>query len=281
MAAGCSRLCFGSRRLWRKQRHLTANGYTSHEETLRDWSKARSDEFFVQGSKEDTEGCQLCVATVDDDGSLTMRLKLSEALAEEQGQYLTLRGVRFKYSHEQVLAALESNAEYAAFRRKHGERAARQSSLGQAVSYRFKRDDKDWRVFVTTCMSQAPVVTDRARGAIGVGRNADHLAVSETDGDGNWVRCWRAPLVTYGKNAHQAEGIIGDAVPSVVSYAREAGKPIVLEKLGFQTKKAALEGESPKYGRMLSSFSYGKIRARFLSPGVGKQVPKNRCTARQ
>ena len=45
------------------------------------------------------------------------------------------------------------------------------------------------------------------------------------------------------------------------SNAREAGKPVVIEKLDFRQKKAALEGESRKYSRMLSSFSYGKIKA--------------------
>ena len=170
-------LCFGSRKLWRKQHHLTANGYSSHDAWLREWQTARSDEFFVLGSKDETAGCQLCVATVADDGSLTLRLRLPDALAGEEGKYLVIPCVRFKYGHEQVLAALGSNAEYAAFRRKHGEKAARQSGLGQAISYRFKRDAKGWRVFVTTRMVDVPVETDRRSGAIGVDLNADHLAV--------------------------------------------------------------------------------------------------------
>ena len=53
-------------------------------------------------------------------------------------------------------------------------------TLGQAISYRFKRDGKGWRVFVSTQMMDVPVVTDRRRGAIGVDLNADHLAVAET-----------------------------------------------------------------------------------------------------
>ena len=35
---GQVRLCFGSKRLWRKQYALEANGYGSHEEWLRDWA---------------------------------------------------------------------------------------------------------------------------------------------------------------------------------------------------------------------------------------------------
>ena len=272
IAAGLVRLCFGSKRLWRKQHDLEANGYGSHEEWLSEWQAARSDEFFVLGSRDETAGCQLCVASIADDGTLTLRLRLPDCLAEQHGKYLVIEGVRFAYGHGQVLAALGSNADYAAYRREHGDKAARATELGQAISYRFKRDGKGWRVFVSTQMMDVPVVTDRRRGAIGVDLNADHLAVADTDASGNCINAWRVPLVTYGKNTNQAEALIGDAVASVVQYAREVGKPIVIEKLDFRQKKAVLEGESRRYSRMLSSFSYGKIKAYFLSRGYRQGV---------
>ena len=181
IAAGRVRLCFGSKRLWRKQHNLETNGYASHEEWLRDWRDARSDEFFVLGSRDETAGCQLCVATVADDGTLTLRLRMPDCLAGQHDKYLVIEGVWFAYGHEQVLAALQSNADYAAYRQEHGEKRARETELGQAVSYRFKRDEKGWRVFVTTNMMGVPVVTDQRLGAIGVDLNADHLAVAETD----------------------------------------------------------------------------------------------------
>ena len=275
VAAGRVRLCFGSKRLWRKQHHLAENGYGSHREWLSDWREARSNEFFVLGSRDETAGCQLCVASIADDGTLTLRLRMPDCLAEQHGKYLVMQGVRFAYGHEQVLAALGSNAEYAAYRREHGEKAARATELGQAISYRFKRDDRGWRVFATTDMMDVPVVTDQRHGVIGVDLNADHLAVAETDASGNYVNAWRVSLVTYGKNTHQAEALIGDAVASVVDYAKEAGKPIVIEKLDFRQKKAALEGESRRYSRMLSSFSYGKIKAYFVSRGYRRGVEIN------
>ena len=37
----------------------------------KDWQDARSDEFFVLGSRDETGGCQLCVSTVAEDGTLT------------------------------------------------------------------------------------------------------------------------------------------------------------------------------------------------------------------
>ena len=86
------------------------------------------------------------------------------------------------------------------------------------------------------------------------------------------VNSFSVPLVTYGKSRHQAEAVIGDAVASVVAYACEVGKAIVIERLDFRQKKAVLEGESRKYSRMLSIFSYGKIKACFLSRGYREGV---------
>ncbi len=175
------------------------------------------------GSRDETAGCQLCVVTVADDGTL----RLPDCLASQHGKYLTIEGVRFAYGHEQVLAALDSNADYSRYRREHGEKLARASELGQAISYWFKRDGKAWRAFASTAMVDVPAVIDRSRGAIGVNLNADHLAICETDASGNYVHAFSVPLVTYGKSQRQAEAIIGDAVADVVAYARDVGKPIV------------------------------------------------------
>ena len=242
IAQGRVRLCFGSKRLWRKQHHLGENGYGSHQEWLADWQNVRNDEFFVLGSRDETAGCQLCVATVADDGTLTLQLRMPDCLAGQYGKYLTIEGVRFAYGHEQVLAALDSNDEYARYRREHGEKAARASELGQAISYRFKRDKKGWRVFATTKMMDVPVVTDRSRGAVGVDLNSDQLAVCDTDASGNYVHAFSVPLVTYGKSHHQAEAIIGDAVASVVAYARCASKPIVIESWTSGRRKPLWRG---------------------------------------
>ena len=252
-ASGRVRLCFGSKKLWRKQYHLEVNGYASLDEWREDWRAARSDEFFVLGSKDETSGCQLCVATVQDDGLITLRLRLPDALTAKHGKYLVIQNVHFHNGHAQVLAAL-------------------QGEEGQAVSYRFKLDGKGWRVFASVKHQPVSVVTNRRLGAIGVDVNTDHLAVSEADYSGNWLRSWTVPLVTYGKTAKQTEALIGDAVAEVVALARAAGKPLVIENLDFSKKKDQLEAESPGGSRMLSSFAYGKIKTHFLSRGYREGV---------
>ena len=252
VAAGRVQVCFGSRRLWRKQFALEANGYSSHREWKKDWRDARSGEFFVLGSKDEKSGCQLWVATVRDDGKVDLRLRLPDALRERHGKYLVIEGIHFNHGHAQVRAALQS--------------------CSQAISYRFKRDRKGWRVFASVRHQPVPVVTECRLGAIGVDVNVDHLAVSETDFSGNWLRSWSVPLVTYGKSNRQAEALIGDAVAEVVARAREAGKPLVIENLDFSKKKELLEGESPRRSRMLTSFAYGRIKTYFLSRGYREGV---------
>ena len=211
--------------------------------------------------------------TVADDGTLTLRLRMPDCLAEEYGKYLVIEGVRFAYGHGQVLAALASNAEYAAYRREHGEKTARATALGQAISYRFKRDGKGWRVFATTELPEVAITTDRRRGAIGVDPNADHLAVADTDASGNYLNAWRVPLVTYGKNTQPGGG----------PHRRRGGqrRAVRHEKLANPSssrswtsarRRPLWKGESRRYSRMLSSFNYGKIKAYFLSRGYRQGV---------
>ena len=269
IAEGRVRLCFGSRKLFRAQNHLEANGYGDHEEWLSEWRRRRDDSFFVLGSRDETGGCQACVATVAEDGSVSLRLRLPDSLAGEHGKHLVLEGLDFNHGHHQVVAALDSCREYGKYRRGHpGERQGDVPSwLGQAVSYRFKVDGKGWRVFVTVAREEVPLVTDSRRGAVGVDLNEDHLAVTETDSWGNWLHSFSVPLVTHGRTARQAEALTGDAVARVVEYARGVGKPIAYEKLDFRGKKVSLEGESPRRSRMLSSFAYGQFREYLVSRG--------------
>ena len=128
-------------------------------------------------------------------------------------------------------------------------------------------------IAATTEMMGMPVITDKMRGAIGVDLNADHLGVAETDASGNRVNAFGVLLVTSGKCQHQAEAIIGDAVSSVVADVHGH-----IERLDFRQKKVALEGEDCRYSRMLSSFTYVRIRACFLSRGYPERVCDNRIS---
>lgn len=230
------RLCFGSKKLFHAQFALEENGFSCHEEWQKAWQKERSSEFFVLGSKDETGGNQSCTAFLQEDGSLSLRLRLPDSL--NLGSYLIIPGIRFAYGHQSVLAALLAN---------------------QALSYRFKLDHKGWRVFVSLHVPAAPLVTNEALGRVGVDINSDHLSLVETDRFGNPIYKETIPLCLNGKSTHQSKALIGEACKKVIEVAEKAKKPLVLEKLDFKQKKASLREKTTSFSRMLSSFAYSSI----------------------
>lgn len=250
-AQGKISLCFGGKKLFHAQYALEENGYNSHEEWKLDWTEARNSDFFCLGSKDETSGNQSCILTLDQEGNGSLKIRLPNALARIHGKYLTLSGVVFSYGWQEIKKALDS---------------------GQALSYRFKKDSKGWRVFISFKQEAAPVVTKSVLGAIGIDINANHIAAVEIDAQGNPIHKETIPLNTYGKTKNRAKALIGDVCKKIVSIAKEAKKPIILEKLDFTKKKASLKEMTPKQARGLSSFHYSQtlegLQARAFKEGV-------------
>jgi len=250
IASGKVSLCFGSRVLFCAQFDLDANGYDSHEEWLRKWRAARSSSFFVLGSKDETAGNQSCVATLQQDNSLSLKLRLPNALSHD-GKHLEIQNVNFNYGYGAIIGGLESCNE---------RKLLKNRDSGVPLSYRFKRDKKGWTVFISLPVPEPLKVTRRGIGVIGVDINVDHLAVVETDRFGNPIRRETIPLNLYGKNQQQSKAIIGDAAAEIVKWGCDTKKQIIVEQLSFQEKKAELhECNNKKYSRMLSSFAYNAI----------------------
>ena len=254
-ADGILRLCFGGGKRFRAQFNLAANGFADHAAWKQDWQAARSDEFFVLGSKDETAGCQGCQLTPTGNGIYAVRLRLSNAVLDPNhpgATHLTFEAA-FEYGRKEIDAAL---------------------AAGIAMSFRFLRGPKGWRMLVSTDV-QGTVILDHLPGALGIDINADHLALTLMDGDGNPVMTLRIPLVTYGCSNEQARARIGDAVKQVIGIAQAAGVGIVIEKLDFTAKKRALKGQGVRYARMLSSLAYRAIldavKARAFDAGIRVQ----------
>ena len=257
---GKVRIAFGSRQLFRAQFDLEANGYSDHDQWLKIWRAARSRQCYVLGSKDETAGCQGCVATTNPDGTLDLRVRLPDAVIEdpaiekEDGKYLILKGIKFAYGHDNVLQALQSSRLI-----REGDHTRRD---GVALSWRLLRDEKHgepiWYVHVTVDVPAPAIVTRREAGAVGADFNAAHVAVAELDRFRNVIDCERIDTCLSYKSAGQRKAILGDAVHKVVARALSAGKPVVVERLDFSAKKAALEDVSPKRSRMLSVLAYSQ-----------------------
>ena len=231
-------LCFGGKKLFNAQYNLEANGYPDHEAWLTDWQAARSSEFVVLGSKDETAGCQGCVATLQTDGAFSLRLRLPHALSLSE-KYLYIKSVKFAYGQDVIERAL---------------------ILRQALTYRFKCDKKGWRVFVSTAYHAPKTVTSTLTGALGVDINADCLAISEIDRFGNLIFSRKIDCIVYGKTSNQRKAIIGDATKEIIDKAIRTSKSIIGEKLDFKKKKARLEGNSAPGSRMISALAYSQIQ---------------------
>jgi len=268
-------LCFGSKKLFRRQFNLEANGYSSHEDWGKDWKQARESQFFLIGSKDETMGNQSCVGTINADSTLDLRIRVPDYLSKIYGKYVVLNNVPLHYGKEDILSALSENS----IRRQLSSSSARKENgdtfkqYGTAVNYRFLLDEKGWSIFITVDKPTIGIKTDRRLGAIGVDINSNHLAVTEIDSKGNYIHSFDIALNLYGKSQGQALALIGDAVAKLANYALEKQKPMVVEKLDFQNKKNNLSQENKKYSRQLSSFAYSKIlqhiRSKAFRLGVG------------
>ncbi|TPE49004.1 IS200/IS605 family element transposase accessory protein TnpB [Maribrevibacterium harenarium] len=258
-ASGKVSLCFGSRKLFHAQYNLEENGYKNHGEWKqnhgewkRDWQSYRDRQFLVLGSKDETSGCQGCQLKRIE-GQWFLYLRLPNSVLEQTGL------------NKHIVLPIELP---------FGEVAIEQAlQRGNAISYRFLRDKKGWRVFISTEVKASKIKTIEAQGAIGVDINAHHLAVVEMDRNGNPINKHRINVQTCGKSTHQRMAVIGDAVKQLIAIALTARKPIVLEELDFTRKKRDLKAnEDRRYNRMISSFAYRKIieviKARCLDHGI-------------
>lgn len=240
MAKREPRICFGSRKLFNAQHHLPANGCTSFAEWQTIWRARRDAQFFVLGSKDESGGCQGCVMTHLGGERFVLRLRLPKTSNEKSVSF----EVAFRYGAQHLSAALHS---------------------GQAISYRFLKDGKGWRVFVSTKALVKPAVSRLATGCIGIDLNVGHVAVSETDRSGNLIAFERLPLHLYGRSSAQSETAIAECVKRIIAHAVRSGKPLSLENLNFAKKKAQLSYAKPKTQRMLSAFTYHKFEQMVLA----------------
>jgi IS605 OrfB family transposase len=232
-AEGHPRICFGSRKLFNTQHHLAENGLESHEDWLETWQEQRDSQFFVIGSKDESGGCQGCVMTHLGGSRFALRLRLNG-----EAQRWVWLDVSFAYGVDHLLAALK---------------------VKQAMSYRFLRDKKGWRVFVSTAVIPTPICSDVRLGAIGVDFNVGFVSVSETDRFGNIIASRDVPMATAGLSKHATQTAISAAAQDIIAIASKAQKPISIEYLDFAKKKAQLSYASRGRQRMLSAFAYNRF----------------------
>ena len=262
-------LCFGSRKLFHAQFNLKENSFASHADWKKEWQRVRSSEIFILGSKDETAGNQSCTAALAPDGSITLRIRMPDHLIPQFGKYQMIPNIRFAYGHEEIQTAIR-DCNLRRELRLLGDSSYQ--TQGRAITFRFKSDPKGWRVFVSTNIENPKPITHSQNGSIAVDLNSDHLALVEIDRFGNLIQHWTIPLNLNNKSRHQTRALIGDAASQVIALCEETRKPLIVEELDFQKKRAQLREQSVSYARMLSSFAYSSILTHLKSRGSSKGI---------
>jgi IS605 OrfB family transposase len=227
-------LIFGGKKLWKAQFNLEANGYESHEQWLNDWHDARSSQFMLVGSKDETNGCQNCQLTPEG----RLKIRVAPGLEHLFGKYIVTEGIHFNYGQEDINYALEK---------------------GQALTYRFVRKQGQWYIFCTTQRPEVPTQSRYSNGVLGVDLNPSVIGWAVCDKEGNLKDKGQIRLNLNDRSTEQIEATLGDAVKQLVEIASSYGCPIAVEHLDFSKKKTQMKEQGVRYSRMLSNFSYAKF----------------------
>ncbi|WP_253701632.1 IS200/IS605 family accessory protein TnpB-related protein [Bacillus sp. FJAT-27445] len=99
----------------------------------------------------------------------------------------------------------------------------------------------------------------KADGIIGVDSNVDHFAVSNINAKGQLVSSCALKFDIEGKYSNQITKIIEAKAIELVEIARQANKPIAIEKLNTTTSKASNAYGNRKANRKMSLFAYRKM----------------------
>lgn len=241
IAENCVQICFGGKKLYKKQYNLKENGYKTHKSWYKHFVKERDGYVYYVGSTGESCGNQI-VQLYYDKQSDTYMLKMRKEKAfctsnREQDKYIIVNGLQFKYMSAELQDVLENN---------------------KALTYTFVRKRCSWYMLVS--FSKAVEETTRYNnGVIGLDYNVGFIQAVETNSTGNMVDISRYDLQYHG-TGNKAKTEIETVVSRIVKGAQSVGKDIVIEELDFRKKKAERKygKRCAGYNRMLHTFDYSR-----------------------
>jgi IS605 OrfB family transposase len=242
------RICFGSKKLFHKQFHLEDNKYMDQHQWKQDWIVARSSQFIVVGSKDETFGNQTATYNLEN----TLRLRVADIFISKYGKYIHFPDIIFPYGQEWL--------DKAKIPYRGDTRSGKPQKYYTSITYRFIKQNKGWYLNATVERETPKVGTSNMKGLIGIDLNAGFLSISEIDRFGNPIKSWRHQVPMYNRRKAQVKASLSDAIKQVLEYAVLVQKDVCIEKLSFSKKKTKLREIGGKYARMLSGLAYSSFK---------------------
>ena len=150
------RICFGSKDLFHKQFCLKENNYKTHQEWKKEWKEARSAQFLVIGSKDETFGNQ--TATYDLQNRL--RLRVADQFVPKYGKYINFSNVNFPYGQEHL--------DQAKVMYMGTTKGGKPQKYFKSITYRFLKNEKGWYLNATVDIDTPKTGTSKDNGLIGI-----------------------------------------------------------------------------------------------------------------
>lgn len=242
------RMCFGEKELFQKQFELQKNNYKNHEEWLKDWREARSNQSFFLGSSDESYGNMNCQYNKNN----LLKIKTAPFLEKRYGKYIEVSDVYFKYGQEKIDYCKEpyENITPTYNIKKY---------YNGALNHRFCRKEHGWYLHTSIDIKKTDIKTDSRLGGIGIDFNVNFVAVAFVDRFGNPIDELNLKYYMYGKNTNQITAKLGELCKELCELSLYYKVPMYIEDLSFDNAKKYID-KGKKYNRMINSFPYSKFR---------------------
>jgi IS605 OrfB family transposase len=253
-------IVFGGRRLLNTRHHLDKAGLT-----LEQWQQQWADErLFLAcvGNVGKTGGNPCLTLTQDDDGLVWLTVSVPEPVQRRLGV-----ASRVRLTHPVPVGHVPELVE----------RVTAQASTAIAISFETGKRGEKVLLRASWTHEQTPVVPELAQLRVGrvvsLDLNADHLALSRLNPDGNPVGApVHIPLELKGLPAGARDARIRQAITHVLEHAQRFGAvAVVVEELGFEQEKTREKhGRKKTFRALISGFPTLAFRSRLVAMAYRK-----------
>jgi IS605 OrfB family transposase len=250
-------MCFGTKKLFKAQYNLEANGFSSHAKWYTAFKRKRDANILYTGSQDETQGNQMFQVYYDEINDQFIAQVRMERQAE---QYVC--GV-FELNYK--TSGFDAKKHITNILKRH-EELGLVKRVGEPhdkpVSCRICRRGRKWYLQILIDIDSR-VIDQRTRyayGVIGLDLNDGFITMSETDEHGNLVKQEYYPLI-YKGTGNKAESEMREKISKIVTYCKSVGKDLAIEDLDFISKKArSSKGKNKSYNKMLHTFAYSRYK---------------------
>ena len=264
------KICFGTKKLLKKQYNLFDNKYKTHEKWHNDFIKNRDKNIWLTGSINEKDGNQMVALSyneITDTFNISLRkIEKGDYSKYDKNKYIEYNNFTLKYNKQDIIDLI--NAQKFNLHDK------------RAIHFRFHRKNTKWylQIVYTKSFYDVEYLTRSDNGVIGLDYNDGFIQLSETDAKGNLVGLKRYDLKYHGcgkRAKHEIEQVIN----KIVKYSVLVGKDISIEDLDFKkTKAKSLKSSNKgntKLNNILHKFDYSRYKQKLKDISFNHKVNLN------